>query len=342
MPRPKRLHVPGGRYFVIDDFHAGEVLVAAPDRQHTEAELRELAAHRAQYEAQLSYALTRWCARVHAHCWLPGRALLELQIGWAPLEHVMHSLRGPFSRYFRKNTGSSEPVYAGRYKAWLLEPGCTLDLRRDICWRPVWAGLCRHPTEYLHTTIHYAHAASAPPFLARSQLLAWFQQRQHHPPGRLLSFLAAAPGPEFSAFLSGSPYDRRIIGHPDFVRKIHREGPRPLPPASPPSIIAWARNVIERSAVPIPKSFADPLPTLMPALTAWLASSSGMTSVSTAAAWFPRCERSQLERAIDHCQQVRPDLFNERVLRQFVRHLPCPETNPTPGLTAAACATPTE
>jgi hypothetical protein len=322
MCRPERLHVPGGSYFVVDEFRSREVLVPAPDRNHTDAEVRKVAAHRAQYEAQLAYALMRWCARVHTHCWLPECALLEIQIAWAPLEHVMHSLRGPFSRYFRKAAGSPEAVYASRYKAWLLDPGCALDLRRDICWRPVRAGLCRHPTEYPHTTIHYAAAASIPPFLARSHLLAWFQQRQHHPRAQLLGFLSAAPSPGFPALLSGSPHDRRIVGHPDFVRKIHREEPRSPPTVPPESVIAWARHLVERSDTTAATSFVNPVPTLMPALTAWLASSSGITSVSTAATWFPRGDRSRLERAIDHYQQVRPDLFNERTLRQFVHQIP--------------------
>lgn len=321
MSRPERLHVPGGRYFVVDRFHAGEVLVAAADRTHTEAELRKLTVHRVRYEVQLAYAITRWSACVNTYCWLPDCALLEIQIGWAPLEHIMHSLRGPFSRYLRKSADLLEPVYAGRYRAWLVEPRCTLDLRRDICWRPVRAGLCKHPTEYPHTTIHHALNGSIPQFLARSRLLAWFQQRQHHSRTRLLGFLSAQPSPEFTALLSGSPHDRRIIGHTDFVRKIHRKGVRSAPDVLPQSAIQWARLLVTQGATTPPEASLPSTSALVAALTAWMVSCSGIASVSTVATWFHPCDRSSLERAIDHYLQIRPDLFSSYTLRQFVNYV---------------------
>lgn len=339
MSRPERLHVPGGRYFVIDEFRASEVLVAAPNRPHGDAELRAIAARRARYEVQLAYATARWCARVHAHCWLPGCALLEVQIGRAPLEHVMHSLRGGFSRYFRRSTGLAEPVYAHRYHAWLVEPDCTLDLRRDICWRPVRAGLCKHPTEYPYTTIHYALDGSPPAFLARSHLLAWFEQRQHHPRAQLLSFLAAPPNPEFAALLSGSRQDRRIIGHPNFVRKTHRQERRPRLAAPPEAIIGWARLLVASRASASPEDPMKSMRDLVAAVTAWSVSRIGIGSVSTVATWFHPRDRSHLERAIDHYMQARPDLFSDCTLRQLVRHL-CSLADERPDTQSqTACAT---
>jgi hypothetical protein len=318
--------VAGGRYLVVDNFHAREVLVAAPERMHSEAELRQLAAHRIQYELQLAYAITRWSARVDTHCWLPNCALLDIQIGRAPLEHVMHSLRGPFSRYLRKVTGATEPVYSGRYNAWLVEPQCTLDLRRDISWRPVRAGLCKHPAEYPHTTIHYALSGSLPRFLARSRVLAWFQERQHHSRTQLLSFLSMAPTPEFTALLSGSPHDRRIIGHVNFVRKIHRAGARPAPALRPQSVIQWVQLLVAKESTTLPEEPVSPTPALVSALTAWTVSCSGLASVSTVARWFQPCDRSRLERAIDHYVQIRPDLFCTHTLARFVRYV---STNPS-------------
>ena len=321
MSRPERLHVPHGHYFVVDEFRADEMLVAASSRTHTEAELRQLTANRAQYESQLTYAVTRWCARVHAHCWLPGCALLEIQIGWAPLERVMHSLRGPFSRHVRRATGSPHAVYSGRYKAWLLDPSCTLDVRRELCWRPVGAGLCKHPAEYRYTTIHCALNDPIPSFLARSDVVAWLQVRRHHPQAQLLSFLSAPPSPAFAALASGSPIDRRIIGHSNFVRRVHSEKRRP--PALPQlqDVIEWVRLLVEHEAATLAKDPTRPAPALLSALTAWLSSCVGPTSVSELANWFPALDRSQLERAINHHMQVHPNLFSERTLRKFVRHV---------------------
>lgn len=338
MSRAARLNVPHGRYFVIDEFRASEVLVGAPGRLHTEAQLRELAAHRAQYEALLSYTVARWCARVHTHCWLPRCALLEVQIGWAPLERVMHSVRAPFSRYFRATTGSSDPLYAGRYKAWLLEPGCVLDLRRDICWRPVRAGLCRHPTEYPHMTNYCAVNGAVPPFLAKSDVLAWLQQRQHHPRGQLLELLSTAPSPEFASIASGSPHDRRIIGHTVFVRKVHREQ-RPSPPAVDlDTVTAWSQRTLANrvSALPCTPGSTQ---NLSQALAAWLASCTGGASVSAVASRLPHLDRSRLERAIARYLQVIPDLFSERTLRRFVDDTWSRRTTPHTGAPTSPAST---
>lgn len=120
MSRPGRLHIAGGRYFVVDEFQAQEVLVAKPDLSHSEAELRQIALNRSRYESQVAYAAKRWCVVVCTHCWLPDRALLELQIARAPLEDFMHSLRQPFSHYLHRGAALSGTTYANRYRAWLL------------------------------------------------------------------------------------------------------------------------------------------------------------------------------------------------------------------------------
>ena len=335
MSRPERLHVPHGHYFVVDEFQADEMLVAAPSRTHTEDELRRFAENRAQYESLLTYAVARWCARVHAYCWLPVCALLEIQIGWAPLERVMHSLRARFSRHISRTTGLSAPGYAGRYTAWLLDPACTLDFHRDLCWRPVRAGLCTHPAEYRHATIHSALNGPIPPFLARSEVLAWLQQRQHHSQARLLSFLSAAPSPAFAALASGSPHDRRIIGHLNFIRKIHREEHRPPILPRPQVVMEWVRMLLEHEEKTPGKGSPSACPVLESALTAWLMSCVGPASVSSLARRLPAIDRSQLERAIDHYVQVRPDLFADRTLRRFVRYVSSLESE-SPELSSVA------
>ncbi len=204
MSRPERLHVPGGRYFVVDSFHASEVLVAAPGRMHSEAELRQLAAHRIQYELQLAYAITTMVsARRYPLLAAKLRAARDPdRQGTARTRHAQPAR--PFLALSSQVRRSSPSPYtpAATAPGWSsLE--CTVDLWRDICWRPVRAGLCKHPTEYPHTTIHYALNGSTPRFLARSRVLAWFQQRQHHPRTQLLSFFSAAPTPEFTALLVG-------------------------------------------------------------------------------------------------------------------------------------------
>ena len=316
MPRRQRIHVPKGTYFVVDAFRANEMLVAAPVGGHTDADLRRFGEYRAQYEAQLSYATTRWCAHVHLHCWLPGTALLEVQIAWAPLECIMRSLRQPYTHFIHKRAGLSGDVYAGRYRAWLLEPRWIPDLRRNILWRPVRAGLCGNPLDYPHTTLNCRCN-----LCSRSHFQTWLKDQGIVTRSALTQFLSAPPTANFPSLLRGSPYDRRIIGSPDFVRRARRAHKRASLSAPPTLVIDWVASLLK---IP-PRSILYPRarsPSDLPrSLIAWLTSSTNTASTSAVAKWFADTDRLQLHRGIDRYLSNRPDLFREETLQQFVQFL---------------------
>lgn len=316
MPRPERLHIASGHYFVVDEFQSDEVLVAKPNLPHSDADLRRIALNRARYETQVSYAARRWCVAVCVHCWLPDRALLELQIARAPLEDFMHSLRQPYSHYLHHRAGLSGPPYANRYRAWLVDPRYIADLRRDILWRPVRAGLCPDPLAYPYVTPNCACAVCS-----RSPFSDWARQQGLADRQRMAQFLVAPPRAEFSRVLRGSPYDRRIIGNSDFVRRARRShaGRHPCAPQRP--VIQWVCDLLKIPASPAMHDSPDSISESAQALVAWLVSCSGCGTVSTVARWFPHCDRAHLQRSIDKHLRLRPALFSKPTLDQFCRFL---------------------
>lgn len=314
MPRAERLRVPGGHYFVIDEFEGEEVLVARADRAHSEEELRQIAVNRRKYESLLAYAARRWCAIVCLHCWLPDRALLELQMAHAPLEGFMHSLRQPFAHFLHRCPAQGGRAYAGRYRAWLVDPRCAADLRRDILWRPVRRGLCRDPLDYRYTTLNCACDVCS-----QSPLLSWLSQQRLDTRQRLTDFLRAPSRADFSRVLRGSPRDRRIIGYPEFVSRVQRtQGSSPARAAAS-RVIPWVAELLQLRADEILRAARDPRADRARALIAWLVTCSGAGSVSGVSSWFEVCERARLQRRIDHFLRSEPQLFSRATVDQFIR-----------------------
>lgn len=314
MSRPERLHIAGGHYFVVDEFQSDEVLVAKSNLPHSDADLRRIALNRARYETQVSYAARRWCVTVCIHCWLPNRALLELQVAKAPLEDFMHSLRQPYSHYLHHRAGLSGPPYANRYRAWLVDPRYIADLRRDILWRPVRAGLCADPLAYPYVTPNCACNVCT-----HSSFSDWARQQGLADRQRMAQFLLTPPRGEFSRVLRGSPHDRRIIGNSDFVRRARRShaGRHLCAPQHP--VIQWVSDLLKVPASRVTHRPRDSISESAQALVAWLVSCSGSGTVTTVSTWFPHCDRARLQRSVDNQLRLRPDLLSKTTLDQFCR-----------------------
>jgi len=65
----------------------------------------------------------------------------------------------------------------------------------------------------------------------------------------------------------------------------------------------------------------DPVSWRARALIGWLVSCSGTGSVTDVATWFKNCDRSRLQRLIDHSIQMHAQLFAKPTLDEFVRFI---------------------
>jgi len=317
MSRLKRVHLPHGTYLVVERFARGtEVLVAAAAREHTEAALAQIALNRARYEEQLGYAAWRWRSRVHAYCWLPDSALLMIQIGYAPLDRMMHDLRSPFSRYLRDHAVAA--AYASRYRAILIDPEeFFLALPRYIFQRPVVDGLCEDALDYPYSSVAAVLGATPPPFLEGSEVANELVDLGFNSRPAMARYMAARPPPGFNSLaVRGSRMDARIAGRAYFLKKVWNAEQRPAPAVPPGHAIDWvalrlgikASDILGRSKLPeILKARA---------LIAWLVSCSGCERVSAVANWLPS-GRSALERAVQQWSRRDPGLFSDAMLAEF-------------------------
>lgn len=319
MARQGRLHVPGATYFVVDRIATDlDVLVAGPRRHLDSSNLRRLEANRKRFETLLDYVCRRWCARVHAYCWLPDSALLLVQVSQVPLEFVLHSLRGSFSHFLRTRTGSSQRPYGDRYRALLIDPEeFFLDFVRHIFWSPVNAGLCSSPIAYDYSNARVCIGESAPPFLYTATLAEALAARGFSSRAGFMRFLSLHPTGGFLAQVAhGAPHDPRIAGSQLFVQEMRHRLRMPAPRIDLDVVISW---VSARLGVAVDKITGESryhLGVEARALVAWLATTTASASLPEVAKRLS-CSPSALHRAIRHYLRLRPALFSCETSLQF-------------------------
>jgi len=140
MPRPPRLHVPGGCYHVVLRGNHREALFDAPADRYS---LNEIVID----------VLQRFDARLHAYCWMTNHLHALVQIGDLPLGKIMQRITMRFSRHRHKALQTTGHLFERRYKAWLVDvDSYFLTLVRYIHLNPVEAGMVRDPAEYLYSS----------------------------------------------------------------------------------------------------------------------------------------------------------------------------------------------
>ena len=320
MARQGRLHVPHATYFVVNRFQPGlDVLAASPDRPHGPDELRRIDASRHRFETLLDYLRRRWCARVHAYCWLPHSALLVVRIGAPPLESIMHTLRGLYSQYLRKSGRWSGPAYAGRYTARVIDPeDYLLDVARHVFWSPVHAGLCKAPLGYEYSSVRTCLGEPDPAALCDATIREALKLRGEISRLGFARFLTEAPTPGFLRLLArGSRLDRRVVASSAFVREALRRAARRPPSVSRDAILSWAATRLGIDPSDIRSRSRRARSVEGRAFVAWLATCAAAASLAEVARWL-ECDPSTLHRAVDRYSAEHPALFNERTVSEFI------------------------
>ncbi len=125
MSRYARIYFPGGLYHLISKCVDNQPLL-------------RLKKHREYYLQLLSESLQKTDARVLAYCILPKQVHLVVRAGWEPLERLMKPINTGYACWLNNRDDTREgAVFAGRYKAILLEDNYIFDLVRYVHNAPV-------------------------------------------------------------------------------------------------------------------------------------------------------------------------------------------------------------
>jgi putative transposase len=136
MPRPPRLHVPGGCYHVIlRGNHREELFGRAHDRVVLDGIVADV--------------LCRFGCRLHAYCWMPNHLHALIQIADQPLGTMMQRIAMRYSRYRHKCLETTGHLFERRYRAKLIDVDeYFLTLLRYIHLNPVKARLVKDPADF--------------------------------------------------------------------------------------------------------------------------------------------------------------------------------------------------
>lgn len=136
MPRPTRLHVPGGLYHVVlRGNHRQPIFFVPSDRKM----LDDLVAE----------GLARFRARVHAYCWMTNHVHMAVQVGDTPLGPLVQRIAGQYARRLQRRLPTTGHLFEGRYRAVLVDADeHLLRLTRYIHLNPMRAGMVTDPVDY--------------------------------------------------------------------------------------------------------------------------------------------------------------------------------------------------
>jgi hypothetical protein len=277
------------------------------------------------WERLIARACDRYDARVHAYTWLPNEALLLLQRFSVPLDVVVASVLGQYSRHLH-NTGTVRreiSPYLSRYESVEVTPGVLPYGVRHLYWRAVVAELSSSPIEYPLCSNAFHYAETAPRWFEQKDFITGLEQRGYFGRKGGDQFLLKPESLRHSSlFASGSGRKPRIAGEGADVQDARWQAEHSDQNRSIEEIIAAVNWLVHRhSAVPFESVLGKSLVT-------WYATRSGAATLDNLGKWFD-CSPTTLRRDIESHRRRRPELFSYTVDELFSAKAQADAASPT-------------
>jgi len=219
MPRPPRLHVPGGCYHVILRGNHREALFGtAFDR----SVLNDIVAE----------VLPQFGARIHGFCWMTNHLHVLLQIADRPLGKIMQRIAMRYSRYRHKALRTTGHLFERRHKAKLVDVDeYFLTLLRYIHLNPVKAHMVTDPADYPWSSHRAFLGVDCIPWLTTDFGLSLFSKDLAQARLAYQQFILT-PSNQADEDLEqeSHPDDCRILGTDQFIENIPLVPYRPRSP----------------------------------------------------------------------------------------------------------------
>ena len=233
MPRPPRLHVPGGCYHVILRGNHREPLFGSRRDRHA-------------LNAIVSDVLSRFRFRIHAFCWMTNHLHALIQISDQPLGKAMQRIAMRYSRYRHKRLDTTGHLFERRYKAKLIDVDeYFLTLIRYIHLNPVKAGLLIDPADFPWSSHRAYLGIEKLNWLTTDFGLGLFSNDLPKAQAAYARFLDVPPG-DSDLEEESHPKDRRVLGSDRFINSIPLE---PYKPRSPLTLEQLAESICMQSDI---------------------------------------------------------------------------------------------
>jgi REP element-mobilizing transposase RayT len=212
MPRPLRIHVPGGFYHVtLPGNHRQRIFFRPADRRIFEGIVRKV--------------IVRYEARVHAYCWMTNHIHLLIQISDTPLGRIMLRIASRYARIVQARVHTTGHLFERRYHAVLVdEDAYLLTLLRYIHQNPVQAGMVSSPGQYRWSS-HGTYSGTRPQSWVTTDFALGMLHRQRGP--AISAYLRLMQERVRAEDLAPHPEDARVLGGDRFMEKALGESWRP-------------------------------------------------------------------------------------------------------------------
>jgi putative transposase len=209
MPRPLRIHVPGGFYHVtLRGNHRQTIFFSPEDRLL----LNETVADSIQLHQ----------ARMHAYCWMTNHIHMLIQVGDVPLGRTMLRIASRYARTVQKRLETTGHLFERRYHTILIDADAyLLALLRYIHRNPVAACMVASTADYPWSSHHAYIGSRQEPWVTTDFALRMFHPERTRAVASYLRFMQEAPGCEASSpFDDLNRNDLRVLGDDQFMASL--------------------------------------------------------------------------------------------------------------------------
>ncbi|MBM4195469.1 MAG: transposase [Gammaproteobacteria bacterium] len=216
MPRPLRVHVPGGFYHVtLRGNHRQAIFFSLRDRNLLDDIVAQTISHHG--------------ARVHAYCWMTNHLHLLIQVAEMPLSRLILRIASRYARTVQAVMKTTGHLFERRYHAVLVDAdNYLLELIRYIHLNPVRGGLVADPGEYPWSSHRVYIAASQAPWVTTEFALALFSAERGRAVSAYQEFLASSEEIRWgSGRLEPNSNDARVLGDDAFLARVREKDWRP-------------------------------------------------------------------------------------------------------------------
>ena len=181
MPRPRRVHVPSGRYHVIlRGNHRQAIFFHPGDRD--------------RWERIVAEALQDHGATLHAYCWMTNHVHMLVQVQTVPLGQIVHRMASRYARWFQRQLATTGHLFERRHRAILVQTDAQLlALVRYIHWNPVRAGIVLELENYSWSSHRHYLGLRDQPWLATDRVLGTFNEDRERARQAYRQFMQAEP-----------------------------------------------------------------------------------------------------------------------------------------------------
>jgi hypothetical protein len=212
MSRPKRIHIPGGFYFVSTASNPGNQLSrrSSDDWEYLSREVND--------------ALNCFGAWAHAFCWTPARLYLCIQVGSVPLGRIMQRFKSNFSHYQNEKIRTKGNWFEQRYQAMLLDEHTYFrQVARHIHLQPLSLALVKDLNDYPWCSHNDYLGRSSFPRLKTDYALSPFDpdiSKARPAYDRFVKAPLQRKGPLVNTLPPCTALDRRILGSYELSQKV--------------------------------------------------------------------------------------------------------------------------